>query len=125
MSQCSPLHSGPSIEGDGNKYYLGPLSLDILLGSSVLHVTDAKQKYSHSYEKIAVHYVNALSLSVPYKVCKLMFLNLKCLFYKRFVLYYVFPPLAGRAAVCGEPDGAAAAHHGHRHHRRQPQLRQQ
>ena len=39
-------------------------------------------------------------------------------------MLYAFPPL-GRAAVCGEPDGAAAAHHGHRHHRRQPQLSQQ
>ena len=31
---------------------------------------------------------------------------------------------SGRAAIGGEPDGAADAHHGHRLHGRQPQLRQ-
>ena len=38
-------------------------------------------------------------------------------------LHYHYPP-SGRAAICGEPHGAAAPHHGHRDHRRQPQLRQ-
>ena len=39
-------------------------------------------------------------------------------------LQHVVKSQSGRSAICGEPDGAASAHHGHRHDGRQPQLRQ-